>query len=280
MLRALRSHLAPPGTTAVRSDEAAATAAVGPSEGPYTFGTAPLRFSYALDRMQLPPEQPGGLMANGHGICVDNAGRIYYTFDPALTPDQRPGADMAVLLRWAPDGTGEPEVLGPTAAARQTLAQGRPHGLIHTTEHGTEFLYHINDGKGTESAARIIKTTLEGEIIWESVGPPVWPGVPYLPTSAVPIPGTETLLVCDGYGSSFVHGISMVDGSYIHGSSFGRLGDGYRNTPGSTDVTWNTNHGIVSTSTTTSTTSCMPRTTHRACYAAASARRAAVARLR
>jgi hypothetical protein len=210
----------------------------------YTFGTAPFRFSYALDRMQLPPEHPGGLMANGHGMATDDSGRIYYTFDPALPPEQRQGADMAVLLRWPADGTGEPEVLGPTAAARQTLAQGRPHGLIHTNERGTEFLYHINDGKGTEHPARIIKTTLEGEIIWESVGPPVWPGLDYLPTGAVLLPGTETLLVCDGYGSSFVHGISIVDGSYISGSSFGKLGDGKANRPGSRDVSWNTNHGI------------------------------------
>ena len=55
--------------------------------------------------------------------CTDDAGRIYYTFDPALPPAERQRADMAVLLRWGADGTGEPEVLGPTAAARQSLAQ-------------------------------------------------------------------------------------------------------------------------------------------------------------
>ena len=49
----------------------------------------------------------------------------------------------------------------------QTLAAGRPHGLYHTTENGQEFLYHMNDGKGTEDAARVIKTTLEGDIVWD-----------------------------------------------------------------------------------------------------------------
>ena len=68
--------------------------------------------------------------------------------------------------------------------------------------------------------------------------------MPYLPTGAVLLPGTETLLVCDGYGSSFVHGYSTVDGSYIKGSSFGKIGDGLSNTPGSRDVSWDTNHGI------------------------------------
>ena len=48
--------------------------------------------------------------------------------------------------------------------------------------------------------------------------------MPYLPTGAVLLPDTETLLVCDGYGSSFVHGYSTVDGSYIKGSSFGKIG--------------------------------------------------------
>lgn len=245
MLRALGCHLAPgvaPSPTAT---------AVAPTDGLYTAGAAPFRYSYAMDRMALPQPSgsPGGLMANGHGMCVDSRGRIYYTFDPELLPEQRGGVDMAVLLRWGPDGTGEPEILGPTAEARQTLAQGRPHGLICTTELGVEYLYHINDGKGTESKARIIKSTLEGEIVWESTGSPVWPGLPYvcryclvciymaaidrflsdcryLPTSAVLIPGSTTLLVCDGYGSSFVHGISTTDGSYIQGSSFGKLGEG------------------------------------------------------
>ena len=68
--------------------------------------------------------------------------------------------------------------------------------------------------------------------------------MPYLPTGAVLLPDTETLLVCDGYGSSFVHGYSTVDGSYIKGSSFGKIGDGLSNTPGSRDVSWDTNHGI------------------------------------
>ena len=55
---------------------------------------------------------------------------------------------------------------------------------------------------------------------------------------------SDLSITCDDSGSSFVHGISTVDGSYIPGSSFGKLGEGTANTPGSTDVTWNTNHGI------------------------------------
>ena len=48
-----------------------------------------------------------------------------------------------------------------------------------------EFLYHMNDGKGTDMPPRIIKTTLEGEIVWETSGALVWRGLPFLPTDAV-----------------------------------------------------------------------------------------------
>ena len=44
------------------------------------------------------------------------------------------------------------------------------------------YLYHMNDGKGTEDAARVIKTTLEGDIVWDAVGPPVRQPTPLHPT--------------------------------------------------------------------------------------------------
>ena len=161
----------------LQAQAAAGPPAASPVDGPYTTGSGAFRYSYCLDKMQLPEETPGSEQANGHGVAIDNAGRIYYTFDPALPPELRPAADMGVFLRWPADGSGEPEVLGP-----QTLAAGRPHGLYHTTENGEEFMYHTNDGKGTEDAARVIKTTLEGDIVWDAVGPPVRHPTPPHPT--------------------------------------------------------------------------------------------------
>ena len=73
-----------------------------------------------------------------------------------------------------------PEMLG-----APTLCLGRPHGLLHSAETGgTEYLYHINDGKGSGLPARIMKTTLDGELVWATEGPLVWPGLPWLPTDA------------------------------------------------------------------------------------------------
>ena len=56
--------------------------------------------------------------------------------------------ETPTLLRWAADGGGPPELLGDLA-----LATGRPHGLFHNVEAGTEYLYHINDGKVDETHA-------------------------------------------------------------------------------------------------------------------------------
>ena len=50
-----------------------------------------------------------------------------------------------------------------------------------------------------------MKTTLEGELVWVTEGPLAWPGLPWLPTDATVVPGTDRLLVADGYGSSYVH---------------------------------------------------------------------------
>ncbi len=58
-------------------------------------------------------------MKNGHGLCHDTQGNIYFTFEPEQVEER-----TRCLVRFAPDGT-EPVLLG----ADNTLAHGVPHGL-------------------------------------------------------------------------------------------------------------------------------------------------------
>ena len=38
----------------------------------------------------------------------------------------------------------------------------------------------------------------------------------------MPLPGTDYLLVTDGYGSSYVHVLNKTDGTFVPGMSFGK----------------------------------------------------------
>ena len=40
-------------------------------------------------------------------------------------------------------------------------------------------------------------------------------------TDVIPLPGTDYLLVTDGYGSSYIHVLNKTDGAYVPGMSFG-----------------------------------------------------------
>ena len=40
-------------------------------------------------------------------------------------------------------------------------------------------------------------------------------------TQVIPLPGTDYLLVTDGYGSSYVHVLNKTTGAYIPGMTFG-----------------------------------------------------------
>jgi hypothetical protein len=109
-----------------------------------------------------------------------------------------------VLVRFTPDGK-TPTLLGQPGP--EGLSQGTPHGLRieHEEATGSSFLYHCNNG------ALLFKTTLDGEILWQTdlsgwkTDPKLQKYTPIVPTDAIVVPGTNHLLVADGYGSSFVH---------------------------------------------------------------------------
>jgi len=164
-------------------------------------------------------------LLNGHGLCKDQQGNLYFTFQPAVV-----GPTSQALVRFSP--TFEASLSG-----HPLLSQGVPHGLRieHDPKVKQSFLYHANN------AATITKTTLDGNIIWmsnfsswQSQYPQYWP---ILPTDAVVVPNTDILLVADGYGSSYIHMLDKNTGTYL-GKSWG--GKGNSNNP----VKLYTPHGI------------------------------------
>ncbi|MGD0537699.1 MAG: hypothetical protein ABSC03_08645 [Verrucomicrobiota bacterium] len=171
--------------------------------GPIISGAGEFRYEYVPARLKLPPEVK---MKNGHGLCRDTAGNIFFTFEPeAVEPDTR------CLVRFNPDGT-HPVLLGHDNA----LAQGVPHGLnIHIAPDGKAVLYHANND------ATVHKTTLDGQVLWTQK----WSAQMghYKPTDAVVPPERERVVVADGYGSSMIHELNPADGIYA-GKSWGGLG--------------------------------------------------------
>ena len=147
-----------------------------------------------------------------HGIVEDRKGRIYVA-------NQGPeaimvfGADGHYLSSWGAEYS---------AGA---------HGLNITTESGEEVLYLANTGM-----AEVVKTTLEGEVIWKR-GAPERPDIyseekPYKPTETAIAPD-GTVYVADGYGQNWIHAYSR-GGKYL--DSFGGPGEEPRHL--------NTPHGI------------------------------------
>jgi hypothetical protein len=176
------------------------------SSGPIVSGSGEFRYEYVPTRLVLPPEVK---MRHGHGLCLDDAGNIYFTFEP-----EKLEADTRSLVRFAPDGAN-PVLLG----SDNSLAHGVPHGLnIHSDKDGKPVLYHANND------ATVHKTTLEGQILWTQK----WSAQMgnYKPTDAAASPGSDRVVVADGYGSSMIHELKTADGVYA-GKSWGGLGSAH-----------------------------------------------------
>ena len=187
--------------------------AAAASSSPIISGQGDWKYQFLPDRVVLPTAEVGNDQ-NGHGLCRDDDdGSFYFTFVPKAVNN-----DTQVLVKFSPDGKtatllGEP---GPAG-----LSGGVPHGLRieKDADAGKKFLYHANNKQ------RLIKTDLAGAIVWDvdlsdwkTKYPQYWP---ILPTDAIVVPGTDILLVVDGYGSSWAHWFNKTTGAYIPGHSFG-----------------------------------------------------------
>jgi len=183
-----------------------ATGNAAPPTTPVLSGYGEFRYQYVPEKLVLPDEVK---MRNGHGLCRDTQGNIYFTFEPEKVEEQ-----TRSLVRFAPDGTG-PVLLGGDNA----LAHGVPHGLnIDIDKDGNAVLYHANND------ATVHKTTLDGRILWTQK----WSAQMgnYKPTDAVAPPGGDRVLIADGYGSSMIHALKAKDGIYA-GKSWGGLGSAH-----------------------------------------------------
>eukprot|EP00730_Choanoeca_flexa_P007334 TRINITY_DN12315_c0_g3_i1.p2 TRINITY_DN12315_c0_g3~~TRINITY_DN12315_c0_g3_i1.p2 ORF type:complete len:344 (+),score=47.72 TRINITY_DN12315_c0_g3_i1:2142-3173(+) len=185
-------------------------------------GQGKWRYEYMPDRVPLPAAVS---VLNGHGLCKDHLGNIYFTFQPTNVT-----TDTQCLIRFAPDGT-EPQLIGDPQ-----LSQGVPHGLkIGYEPSGTPYLLHANN------AAIITKTDLNGRILWRTNQTSSWLNTqywPFKPTDAIPIlPTSDAVFVTDGYGSAYIHDFSLATGRYTN-HTFG--GKGHADNP----PKFNTPHGI------------------------------------
>ena len=107
--RANRSRLTGHAHSHHHADEAPFEAPVNqpPPEHPLISGSGEFRYQYVPDKLVLPPEVK---MRNGHGLCLDTQGNIYFTFEPEQVEEQ-----TRCLVRFAPDGTNA-VLLGPNNA--------------------------------------------------------------------------------------------------------------------------------------------------------------------
>ena len=188
---------------------------VAPPKG-IASGKGEFRYEYAPEKLVLPGSVK---MRNGHGLCHDQHGYIYFTYEA-----EQVGPDTRCLVRFDPDGTN-PVFLGPDNA----LCHGVPHGLnISFEKEGEPVLYHANND------ATVHKTTLDGKILWTQKWSPQMGN--YKPTDAVAPPASGKVLIADGYGSSMIHVLKANDGIYA-GKSWGGAG--------STHGELNCPHGIT-----------------------------------
>jgi hypothetical protein len=204
-----------------------AAPAPSPAGGqPVTGGSGQFRYEYVPEKLVLPPEVR---MKNGHGLCRDAQGNIYFTFEPEQVREQ-----TRCLVRFSPEGTG-PVLLGTDNA----LAHGVPHGLnIHFEPDGRAVLYHANND------ATVHKTTLEGEVLWTQKWTPQMGN--YKPTDAVAPPKSDRLIVADGYGSSMIHVLKTADGIYA-GKSWGGLGPAHGELNCPHGITYDPRRGLLLT---------------------------------
>lgn len=169
-------------------------------------GQGKFRYEYVPEKLVMPS---GSAVVDSHGLVVDADHNILLTYVPNTT-----AGDTRCMVRWSPDGTQGVE-FGPGSP----LCSGTPHGLRIKNEAAGEVLYHANN------AQNLIKTTLDGTILWSKHGPPSndTKYSPYAPTWFATPPG-NFVYMADGYGSNYIH-VFTSDGDYT-GRSFGGKGTG------------------------------------------------------
>lgn len=177
-------------------------------EDPIIGGQGNWRFQYRPVKL---PRAAQNNVLDGHGLALDpDTGDFYFIFHPKIWNNH-----TQTLVRFSKARL--PQLLG-----GGLLSRGIPHGLRFEQDGDTKYLYHANNEQ------RVTKTTIDGDILWstdfsdwETRYPQFWP---ILPTDAIAVPGTDLLLVADGYGSAWIHALNKTTGTFIEGRSFGGRG--------------------------------------------------------
>lgn len=166
-------------------------------------GTGEFTFEVLHDWGELPQDITYG---NTHGVAEDSQGRIYIKHtvgksslkgDAIVVYDR----DGKFIKSWGAE------------------FRGGAHGM-HLVKEGKDEVFYLCD----TARHKVVKTTLDGEIIWERGCPEETGGYKkpeeYVPTN-VAIAPDGTVFVADGYGRNYLH-IYHPDGTYLR--TFGGSG--------------------------------------------------------
>jgi len=158
--------------------------AASPGKPGLIVGTGAHTYEWVHDWL-VPPE--GMAWGNTHGLCQDSQGFIYvaHTVHPS---SKRPEA----VVVFDPDGKF-------VRAFGGEFRDGA-HGLDLRREAGVEILYHCDTAR-----SRVVKTSLDGEVLWTHGYPdedPAYAGarIKFVPTNVAFAPNGD-FYVGDGYGS-------------------------------------------------------------------------------
>lgn len=144
-------------------------------------------YEWVSDWLQPPPDLIWG---DTHGVCQDSQGFIYVAH--TVHPSSRRGESVVVF---------DPQ--GRFVRAFGEAFRTGAHGLDVRREPEGEFLYHCDNIRSV-----VVKTTLEGDIVWSHGYPMEAPAyaerpIRFRPTNVAFAPDGD-LFVGDGYGSSHV----------------------------------------------------------------------------
>jgi hypothetical protein len=163
--------------------QSSAPAIVGKASVPVV-GSGAYRYE-CVHEWLVPPE--GMVWGDTHGLCQDSQGYIYVGHTVHAS-SKRPEA----VVVFDPNGK--------FVRAFGAEFRGGAHGLDVRKEAGTELLYHCDTAR-----SRVVKTTLNGEVLWTHDYPnevPSYAGAPinFIPTNVAFAPNGD-FFVGDGYGS-------------------------------------------------------------------------------
>lgn len=194
------------GAPYIHADDKAGTKAPILGSGEHTY-------ECLHDWGQLPADIAYG---NTHSVTQDSQGRIYVKHTVHQT-SQKP--DAVVVF--------DPE--GKFITSWGAEFRGGAHGMHLAREGSQEFFYLCDTGRKL-----LVKTTLDGEVVWQRKCPDETggykdPAREYVPTNVATAPD-GTIFVADGYGRNYIH-IYRPDGTYV--KTFGGSGSapGHTNCP-------------------------------------------------